>query len=42
MYRLFCMKNIGSFTAALKRLVIVSMVLVIVYWYWAYSMVGNW
>lgn len=42
MHRLFCMKNTGSFTAALKRSVIVPMVLATVYWHWAHSMAGNW
>lgn len=42
MHRLFCMKNTGSFTAALMRSVIVPMVLATVYWHWAHSMAGNW
>ncbi|STL93049.1 putative membrane protein YeiB [Escherichia coli] len=42
MHRLFCMKNTGSFTAALKRSVIVPTVLATVYWHWAHSMAGNW
>lgn len=35
-------ENTGSFTAALKRSVIVPMVLATVYWHWAHSMAGNW
>lgn len=35
-------ENTGSFTAALKRSVIVPMVLGTVYWHWAHSMAGNW